>query len=145
MNELVIGAAAPEKIRQTLRRAAARGVTLIEILIVLAIVGLIAGGVAVYAIPKFQQAQKDSTKTSALALHQVTEAWRLQHTSECPTAERLKAEKEISASSKITDAWETPFKIECTEDGEVVVSSAGPDKKEGTADDIRVPEAPKPQ
>src|SRR5678816_1944456 len=97
--------------RKNLKRVLSRGVTLIEILIVLAIVGLIAGGIAVYAIPKFQQAQKDSTKTSAMALHQVAESWRLMHTSECPTADRLKAEKELSAASKTTDAWEGPFKI----------------------------------
>ncbi|MDB4994131.1 MAG: hypothetical protein JWM74_1563 [Myxococcaceae bacterium] len=127
------------------RRALSRGVTLIEILIVLAIVGLIAGGIAVYAIPKFQQAQKDSTKTSAMALHQVVESWRLMHTSECPTADRLKAEKELSAASKTTDAWDGPFKIDCMEDGEVSVISFGPDKKENTPDDIRVPEAAKPQ
>ena len=41
------------------KRAASRGVTLIEILIVLAIVGLIAGGVAVVAIPKYAEAQKN--------------------------------------------------------------------------------------
>lgn len=125
--------------RKSARRAIARGVTLIEILIVLAIVGLIAGGIAVYAIPKFKQAQVDSTRTSAMALHTVAESWRLTNSAECPTAERLKAEKEISASSKTTDAWEQPFKIIC-EDDEVTVVSFGPDKKEGTDDDIIVPE-----
>lgn len=133
------------RVRWLSARALSRGVTLIEILIVLAIVGLIAGGIAVYAIPKFQQAQKDSTRTSAMSLHQVAESWRLMHTSECPTADRLKAEKELSAASKVTDAWDGPFKIDCTEDGEVTVTSYGPDKKENTIDDIRVPEAAKPQ
>jgi len=127
---------------RSIRRALSRGVTLIEILIVLAIVGMIAGGIAVYAIPKFQQAQKDSTRTSAMALQQVAESWRLSHSSECPTAERLKAEKEISSSSKITDAWEQPFKIECDET-QITVSSFGPDKKEGGNDDIIIPEPAK--
>ena len=44
---------------------------------------------------------------------------------------------------KITDAWDDPYRIVC-EDDETTVVSAGPDKKEGTADDIRVPEAPQP-
>ena len=127
------------------KRAAARGVTLIEILIVLAIVGMIAGGIAVYAIPKFAQAQKDTTRTSAIALHEAAEMWRTTHPGECPTAERMKAEKELSSSSKVTDAWDQPFKIECPDENTTIVSSAGPDKKDGTADDIRVPEAPKQQ
>lgn len=124
------------------RRARARGVTLIEILIVLAIVGLIAGGIAVAVIPKFAQAQKETTRNSAKALQQVADLWRTTHPGECPTAQRLKSEKEIGSSSKVTDAWDTPFKIVCDDDTTVVVSF-GPDKKEGTADDIREPEAEK--
>ena len=125
-------------------RASQRGVTLVEILIVLAIVGLIAGGIAVYAIPKFQQAQKETTKQSAMALYGVAEAWRASpgHASDCPTVQLLKDQKEINATSKITDAWETTFKIQCDDDATTVISF-GPDKKEGTADDIRVPEASK--
>lgn len=125
---------------QRLRRARARGVTLVEILIVLAIVGLIAGGIAVYAIPKFIQAQKDNTKNSEKALHAVTEAWRANHAGDCPTVQRLKDEKEISAASDVNDAWGNPYKIQC-EDEDTTIVSFGPDKKEGTQDDIRFPEA----
>ena len=57
--------------RRVRARRGDQGVTLVEILIVLAIVGLIAGGIAVYAIPKFQQAQKETTKQSAMALYGV--------------------------------------------------------------------------
>lgn len=121
-------------------RARRRGVTLIEILIVLAIIGLIAGGVAVVAVPKFQQAQVNSAKTNALEIHRIAEMWRATHASECPTVERLKAEKEIASTAKITDSWDSPYKIVCADD-EIIVSSFGPDKKENTADDIRVPEA----
>ncbi len=127
-------------IARRLARAARRGVTLVEILIVLAIVGLIAGGVAIVAVPKFQKAQVDSTKTNAIEIHRAAELWRANHPSEgCPTAERLKTEKEISATSKITDAWDGQYKISCEEDS-IHVVSFGPDKKEGTNDDIRVPD-----
>jgi general secretion pathway protein G len=123
-----------------LRLAAMRGVTLIEILIVLAIVGLIAGGIAVFAIPKFKDAQIQTTKQSAQQLHTIAESWHATHTQDCPTAELLKKEKEISVTSNINDAWGKPFKIECTDDGDVVVTSSGPDGKDNTADDIRVPD-----
>lgn len=124
-----------------LRRLASRGVTLIEILIVLAIVGLIAGGVAVVAIPKYAEAQKKQAKNDVIAIHPIAEKYRVDHGGNCVTVEQLRAEKELSASSKITDPWETPYQIRCADD-ETYVLSFGPDKKENTADDIRIPEAP---
>lgn len=121
------------------KRAASRGVTLIEILIVLAIVGLIAGGVAVVAIPKFAQAQKDTAKNDCRAIHPIAEKYRVDHPGQCPTVEQLRAEKEIGATSKITDPWDTPYAVRCSED-DTYVMSFGPDKKEGTQDDIRIPD-----
>lgn len=121
------------------KRATARGVTLIEILIVLAIVGLIAGGVAVVAIPKYAESQKKQAKIDATTIHPIAEKYRVDHPGQCPTVEQLRAEKEISATSKITDPWETPYAIRCL-DEDIVVLSFGPDKKEGSADDIRVPD-----
>lgn len=122
-----------------LRRLASRGVTLIEILIVLAIVGLIAGGVAVVAIPKYAEAQKKQARIDVLAIHPVAEKYRVDHSNSCVTAEQLKAEKELSPGSKITDPWDTPYTIRCADD-ETYVISYGPDKKEGTADDIKIPD-----
>lgn len=124
---------------RSLRRALSRGVTLIEILIVLAIIGLIAGGVAVVAIPKFAQAQKDTAKNDCRTIHPVAEKYRVDHPGQCPTVEQLRAERELGATSKITDPWDTPYAIRCEED-ETFVVSFGPDKKEGSADDIRVPD-----
>ncbi len=121
--------------------ALSRGVTLIEILIVLAIVGLIAGGVAVVAIPKYAESQKNQAKIDARTIHPIAEKYRVDHPGQCPTVEQLRAEKEISAASKITDPWDTPYAIRC-EDDETYVISFGPDKKEGTADDIRIPDTP---
>ena len=120
-------------------RRGQRGVTLVEILIVLAIVGLIAGGIAVYAIPKFQQAQKDAAKTSEKTLHTAAESWRTNHGNDCPTAQRLKDEKEIAASSDINDPWGNAYKIQCDDDATTIVSF-GPDKKEGSQDDTRFPD-----
>lgn len=121
------------------KRAASRGVTLIEILIVLAIVGLIAGGVAVVAVPKYAESQKNQAKIDARTIHPVAEKYKVDHPGNCPTVEQLRAEKELSAASKVTDPWDTPYKIICGDD-EIYVMSAGPDKKEGTQDDIKIPE-----
>ena len=53
--------------------------------------------------------------------------------------ELLQEKKEISQAPKITDPWETPYKIVCGDEA-VWVISFGADKKEGTADDIRIPD-----
>ena len=122
------------------RRGASRGVTLIEILIVLAIVGLIAGGVAVVAVPKYAEAQKKQAQTDARTIHPAAEKYRVDHPGDqCPTVELLREKKELSQASKITDPWDTPYKIVCG-DEDVMVMSMGPDKKENTADDIRIPD-----
>ena len=114
--------------------------TLMEVMIVVVILGLIAGGVAVAVFPRLKEAQVKTTRTSALELRRAAETWRGLHGGDqCPTPEMLRQEKAIDQASKITDAWDNPFKIAC-EDEETVVSSWGIDKKENTADDIRVPE-----
>ncbi|MBL8608565.1 MAG: prepilin-type N-terminal cleavage/methylation domain-containing protein [Myxococcales bacterium] len=120
-------------------RARRRGVTLIEILIVLAIIGIIAGGVALVAVPQYLKSQITSTHTNAIELHRAAELWRAGHAGECPTPDRLKTDGVIGPTSKTTDAWNRPYSIRC-EDAAVTVASAGPDQKEGTTDDIKVPD-----
>src|SRR5580704_16426317 len=94
------------------RRAITRGVTLIEVMIVVVILGLIAGGVAVAVFPKYNEAQIKTTKTSAMELRRATEMWRGTHASDqCPTLEQLRQDKAVDSASKLTDAWNDPFKI----------------------------------
>jgi general secretion pathway protein G len=125
--------------RKTMRVAAgARGVTLIEILIVLTIVGLMAGGVVAFLFPKLAKAKIDTSITNCRATRPLAESWRADHPGECPTMEKLKADKAIDPAANIKDPWGKTFVIHCEGD-EVRVASFGPDGKEGTADDISVP------
>jgi general secretion pathway protein G len=119
-------------------RAAMRGVTLVEVLIVVAIMSLIATTVVVAVIPKFRQAQIDTALNSAREIRGAVTRWRARGGDQCPTVAQLVSDKEIDTASKTDDPWGSAFKIICTED-EVVVTSPGPDKKEGSQDDLSVP------
>src|SRR5258706_8088609 len=120
-------------------RALARGVTLVEVLIVVAIMSLIATTVVVAVIPKFQKAQEDTALNSAREIRNAVVRWRATRGGDaCPTVAQLVSDKEIDTASKTDDPWGSAFKITCSED-EVTVSSLGRDKKEGTKDDLSVP------
>jgi len=127
-----------ERIRRAVR-AAARGVTLVEVLIVVAIMSLIATTVVVAVIPKFQKAQEDTALNSAREIRNAVVRWRATRGGDqCPTVSQLVTDKEIDTASKVDDPWGSPFKIVCGDD-EVTVSSPGRDKKEGSGDDLSVP------
>lgn len=130
--------ASKSRLPKSMKKALARGVTLVEVLIVVAILSLIAGGVAIYAIPKFQQAQKDTAKTDCKTLVQVVETYKLNHpgaSTECPTIEALKNDKSLKADQNTNDPWGKPYRIICSAE-DFGVTSAGPDGKEGSEDDI---------
>jgi hypothetical protein len=98
-------------------------------------------GIAVFN--HFVKARIETTRQSALKIRQTVVLYKMDHGGDdCPTIETLRAGDLIDAASKLTDAWEQPFVIKCGEQGEVHVSSAGPDKKHGNADDIVAPEPP---
>ncbi len=121
------------------RRALQRGVTLVEVLIVVAIIAMVAGGVAVLAIPKFREAQVTSTKTAARVIRTAVQQWQMTNGDTCPTVSQLIQDKQLDPGQNTDDPWGQAFVISCGEDV-VTVSSYGPDKKQGTKDDITVPE-----
>ena len=123
-----------------LRRAAARGMTLIEIMIVVAIIAMVAGGVAVVAIPKMKEAQITSAATGARVIRSAVSQWQLAENeySVCPTVSQLIDDKQLDSGQNSQDPWGQDFIINCADD-EVVVTSPGPDKKVGSNDDITIP------
>lgn len=121
--------------RALLARAARRGVTLVEVLIVVAIMALIAGGVGFMILPKFQQARIDTAQTNARKIRQVAMQYMALKSPECPTVQTLIAEKELDAESGAEDPWGNTYTISCSGDDVSVVSN-GPDGQPGTEDDI---------
>lgn len=120
------------------RRILARGVTLIEILIVLAIIGLIAGGVAAVAVPQLEKSRISQTKNNLIEIHKQAEMYRADH-SDCPTIGSLQRENLLSKTSDTKDPWGGAYKIVCDDD--LRVMSRGKDGKEGTDDDLWMPPA----
>jgi len=124
---------------KAVRRALARGVTLFEVLIVVAILAMVASGVAVFALPKFREAQVKQAETGARVIRGAIQNWqRVNNEVSCPTVSQLIQEKELDSANSTDDLWAQAYILQCTDD-DVVVMSSGPDKKRGTPDDIRVP------
>lgn len=116
-----------------------RGVTLVEVLIVVAIMALIAGGVGFLVLPRYRESQVKTAQTQARAIRGVaTQFVALKSNGDCPTVAILIAEKELDPENE-KDPWGQTFTLACDAD-DIQVSSPGPDKQEGTEDDIVVPE-----
>lgn len=122
-----------------LRRA--RGVTLFEVLIVVAILAMVAGGVAVFALPRFQDSQKKTAEAGARTIRMAVQQWQAANNeTSCPTVSQLIQDKQLDSGQNTNDPWNMAYSLNCTDD-EVTVISSGPDKKKGTKDDIAVPKA----
>ena len=121
-----------------LQRRRLRGVTLIEVLIVVAILSLLSAGIGAAVLHVWIEQRIKLTTNAAVALREAAQRWRAFGSSDCPTAARLKQDKLIDKASRLDDAWGTPFVIAC-EDEDFTVVSWGPDKRPDTSDDIRVP------
>ena len=117
------------------RRRRREGMTLIEIMIVITIFAMIAGGVAVALLPRLEEARIKATKTDAQALRSAVMLYVADNPRGCPTVEDLVNDRYLDGSKRTNDAWDTPFQISC-EDGDIAVFSAGPDLEFNTEDDI---------
>ncbi len=61
--------------------------------------------------------------------------WQVSRGSTCPSVDDLVRERFI-LPSRATDPWGEKYNVSCTGDGAAAVTSAGPDKQRGTADDV---------
>ncbi|KYG08361.1 general secretion pathway protein GspG [Sorangium cellulosum] len=118
-------------------RGLSRGVTLVEVLIVVTIMAIIAGGATLVLWPKLEAAKVRSAYTGASVIKTAADQYQnLGGGGEgCPTLQALVSAKQIDAN-KTDDPWGQPYRIKC-EESEIRVYSLGKDKKEGSPDDIR--------
>lgn len=127
------------RLERLIARRAQAGVTLVEVLIVVAIMAMIAGGVAFALLPQAQKASIKTARQNAMELKKMVELWVMDSPGECPSVSQLKKDKLLAKESG-KDPWGKTYKIKC-EGNDIYVSSAGPDQKSGSEDDIVVPSA----
>lgn len=119
-----------------LRKKAARGVTLVEVLIVLAIMALIAGSATLLVFPQLAKARVRTAKMDGQTIRKAAELDKNLdgNADACPSVQDLVTRKKIEAG-KTTDPWGKPYKVVCGDD-DIRVLSSGKDGKEGTPDDV---------
>jgi general secretion pathway protein G len=117
-----------------------RGFTLLEIMIVLAIMGLIVTAVSIKVFSQLKKAKVQTAKIGVNKIAQATARAMAGGGSGCPKGiDDLIAQGELSKND-LKDPWGTPYTYRCPgtidPDGADIIS-AGPDKQPGTEDDIK--------
>jgi general secretion pathway protein G len=126
-----------KKTFRTMGRAAARGVTLVEVLIVVSIMAVISGGAVVLAFPLYKEARIKTAVVSAKEIKKAAQLYQeMDATTEgCPTIQDLVTAKRLDLTTA-NDPWGKAFRIVCGE-GDIRVLSSGNDRKDNSPDDIR--------
>jgi len=127
-----------ERARRRARRRQA-GFTLLEIMIVLAIIAMIAGGVGVALFNRFKKAQISASKMRVKAVRDAVTQYMIE-TPSCPKSMEELLSGRYLDKDKMKDAWGSSIVLKCPGTGDpegADVSSPGPDKQDGTADDIK--------
>lgn len=111
--------------------------TLIEILVVITI---LTGLTAVLAVNVFDNLKKAKLGQAELEIGKIAgqaQLWVEEPTNNgCPTVSQLITDKALPSQQNTADPWGTPYVIACPAGEQVVVTSAGPDKKTGSEDDL---------
>ncbi|MBL8812557.1 MAG: type II secretion system major pseudopilin GspG [Planctomycetaceae bacterium] len=128
-----------------------RGFTLMEVLLVLGILGVIMAMVVPRVLGRQQHANADATRVSIGGLSQALKLYALDHAGSFPSSSEG-LEVLIRQPSRKDASWKGPYLDKMPKDawGEALqyrypgthntdsfdISSAGPDRRHGTADDI---------
>jgi general secretion pathway protein G len=115
------------------------GMTLIEIMVVVAIIGLLMGTVGVVAYGRWQKARVTNAKQIVNNVKQALVHYAMDNKDPCPKdLKELHSQKLIDKEPK--DPWGEELIYKCPgehDSDSADVVSKGPDRKEGTEDDIK--------
>lgn len=133
------------KKRTPTRRIRRGGFTLIEVLLVLAILGVIAAMVVPNLLGRQQEANKKATMQSINSVENAAKMYATEHAGEYPpTLNELLLQENVNGVAKPAylekppeDAWGTPLVYEYTPgDIKPTITSYGPNKQQGGGDDL---------
>jgi general secretion pathway protein G len=114
--------------RHVADRAAERGMTLIEIMIVILIMAMIATGVSIAVVSRLKSAQEKDARIGACTIKSAVQMYMAEHPRKCPSLEDLKGAY-IDESKGTMDPWEQDYVVDCAGDSkEPDVYSQGPDE-----------------
>jgi len=116
------------------------GFTLVEILVVVAIIGLLAAVAVNNVVDHLRKARIAATRASINAIYQAAKIYSMDHNGKFPSAldDLTKAEGEREPyieGDKITDGWGTDFQLQLS-GKKIKITSAGADLEFGTDDDL---------
>lgn len=121
------------------RRITQRGMTLVEIMVVVAIIGTVMAAVALGALPALNRATCKTAWTGTQTLAQAVEVYKTENNGDCPKSLDDLAQMKIVKKIPI-DPWGQPFNFKCPgdkdEDG-ADIWSKGKNKQDGDDDDVR--------
>lgn len=112
--------------------------TLIEVIIVIAIIALIMSAVSFQLVRKWTEVQIEATKQEILTTRSALMDYVMRHGDQCPESLEELVEDEIVDTEPL-DAWGEPLLFRCPAEkgrGVADIWSKGPDGEDGTADDI---------
>jgi general secretion pathway protein G len=113
--------------RGAARRAAERGMTLIEIMIVVLIMAMIATGVSIAVTQRLKSARESDARVGACTIKSAVTMYIAEHPRKCPTLEDLTGGY-LDAAKGTQDPWDQPYVIDCSNSGEPEVYSNGADE-----------------
>jgi general secretion pathway protein G len=115
------------------------GMTLVEIMVVVTIIGVVMGAVGFYAIPMLNKANCKTAWSEAQTIAQAVSVYQTENNGDCPKSlDDLVQGKFLSKAP--VDPWGQPFNYKCPGDKAADgadIWSKGRDKQEGTEDDVR--------
>ena len=122
-------------VRNTLtRRRRARGMTLIEIIVVITILGVLMAAVGVAVIPQLEQAKVDTAKMDIQNIQNALKTYYAKKGNYPDTGVGLKALVDTQILDRIpTDPWQTEY-VYMKEGSTPVIISYGKDKAPGGAE-----------